>query len=99
VPGITGQRLPRRRATGFTRLIDVAPMLLPDPGRQQGRLRIRGRLLTRIQEGVRHRTGHVATFEKSAASLPSEVDGQRQATADERARILKGDTAVFSRMR
>ena len=38
---------------------------LAGPGRQQGRLRIRGRLLTRIQEGLRHGTGHVATFEES----------------------------------
>ena len=30
-----------------------------------GRLRVRGRLLTRVQEGLRHGTGHVATFEES----------------------------------
>ncbi len=35
-----------------------------------GRLRVRGRLLTRLQEGLRHGAGHVATFEESGGFEP-----------------------------
>src|SRR5262249_44151789 len=50
-------------AGGGTRA--AAPQHLPRPGRDHGRLRVRGRLFTRVQKGLRYGTGNVATFQES----------------------------------
>ena len=39
---------------------------VPRPGRRDGRLRVRGRLFPRVQEGVRYGAGHVAALQQLA---------------------------------